>query len=69
MNGTLGIGKIWSNTARHPFGYGNDVDGDGDDCFVEEQLDHRSITAQHRYEQKQSSLGDSDDGGACFMEE
>ena len=32
MNGTLGIGKIWSNTARHPFGYGNDVDGD--DCFV-----------------------------------
>ena len=69
MNGTLGIGKIWSNTARHPFGYGNDVDGDGDDCFVEEQLDHHSITAQHGYEQKQSSLGDSDDGGACFMEE
>ena len=66
----MGIGKIWSNTARHPFGYGNDVDGDGDDCFVEEQLDHHSFTAQHGYQQKQSSLGDGcDDGGACFMEE
>ena len=69
MNGTLGIGKIWSNTARHPFGYGNDVDGDGDDCFVDEQLDNHSITTRHGYEQKQGNLGDSDDGGACFMEE
>ena len=42
---------------------------DGDDCFVDEQLDHHSITTRHGYEQKQGNLGDSDDGGACFMEE
>ena len=50
-------------------GYGNCNDVDNDDCFVDEQLDHHSIITRHGYEQKQSNLGDSDDGGACFMEE
>ena len=69
MNGTLGFRKWIDREQYSPAMVMAIAIVDGDDCFVDEQLYHRSITAQHGYEQKQSSLGDSDDGGACFMEE
>ena len=67
----MGHWELYRSAAIQPgtLGYGNCNDVDGDDCFVDELLDNHSITTWHGYEQKQGNLGDSDDGGACFMGE
>ena len=50
-------------------GYANCNDVDGDDCFVRSRWIITALQPGRDMSNKQSSLGDSDDGGACFMEE